>query len=265
MSRGPAARKSGTSNPRVRRWTLGIPSSSRMPWISSASARLLRHRDLDQLAAEVLGLDLARPLVGRGDRLLLAAADVDERHLAVGAEALARAGTCGRRSGRRAARPTRCRPHSTTSSTSSIRPSSMANAAHDGLVLGQRADQPEHARPPAREVDVGLRRVGLGVGVRVEDRADLLAPGLDLVRDPDLVAGVDLKAHRAVELVRRAGSRRSGARRPRRSSRSTRSALRARVGDELVEQIRSLIRTWREASSGRVCHLTHHSRCPLTV
>ena len=40
MSRGPAARKSGTSKPRIRRWTLGIPSSSSMPWISSASARL---------------------------------------------------------------------------------------------------------------------------------------------------------------------------------------------------------------------------------
>src|SRR4051794_26281099 len=39
-SRGPAARKSGTSNPAVRRRTLGTPSSSRMFWISSASAWL---------------------------------------------------------------------------------------------------------------------------------------------------------------------------------------------------------------------------------
>ncbi len=40
MSRGPAARKSGTSKPRLRRWKLGMPSSRRIPWISSASARL---------------------------------------------------------------------------------------------------------------------------------------------------------------------------------------------------------------------------------
>ena len=39
-SRGPAARKSGTSKPAVRRTMLGTPSSSRSPWISSASAWL---------------------------------------------------------------------------------------------------------------------------------------------------------------------------------------------------------------------------------
>ena len=37
MSRGPAARKSGTSKPAVRRNMLGIPSSSSSPWIISAS------------------------------------------------------------------------------------------------------------------------------------------------------------------------------------------------------------------------------------
>ena len=37
-SRGPAARKSGTSKPGLRRSTLGTPSSSSMPWIISASA-----------------------------------------------------------------------------------------------------------------------------------------------------------------------------------------------------------------------------------
>ena len=40
MSRGPAARKSGTSKPAVRRRRLGTPSSSSSPWISSASAWL---------------------------------------------------------------------------------------------------------------------------------------------------------------------------------------------------------------------------------
>src|SRR3954451_7061892 len=40
MSRGPAARKSGTSNPRERRVVLGIPSSSRSPWRNSASGWL---------------------------------------------------------------------------------------------------------------------------------------------------------------------------------------------------------------------------------
>src|SRR6202790_120105 len=39
-SRGPAARKSGTSNPRERRSRLGMPSASRIPSISSASAWL---------------------------------------------------------------------------------------------------------------------------------------------------------------------------------------------------------------------------------
>jgi hypothetical protein len=39
-SRGPAARKSGTSKPALRRRMLGTPSSSKSPWISSASAWL---------------------------------------------------------------------------------------------------------------------------------------------------------------------------------------------------------------------------------
>ena len=79
-SRGPAARKSGTSKPPERRRMLGIPSSSRMPWISSASARLRPDRDPVRLAAGEARLDLAGPLGPLVDRLDLGPAGRAEQH-----------------------------------------------------------------------------------------------------------------------------------------------------------------------------------------
>ena len=162
-----------------------------------------RERDLDRLPAGVLRADLARALVRRGDRLLPVAADVDERHLAVGAEALverelARAGRAGERLDRVGP------PQSTSSSISSTSPSSMRKPRTHRLV-GPASEQisqstPGHQRARLTSVCDGS---GLAVRVRVEDRADLLPAGLDLVGDPDLIGGVDLKPHRARELVRR--------------------------------------------------------------
>ena len=48
MSRGPAARKSGTSKPPERRTSDGTPASSSRPWSSSASGWLLRRGDPDR-------------------------------------------------------------------------------------------------------------------------------------------------------------------------------------------------------------------------
>ena len=154
--------------------------------------------DLDRLAARVLGLHLARPLVRLGDRLLLAAADVDERHLAVRAEALAQrvlasAGRAGERLDR-------------VSSDNELdlrhRGAVDREAADDGLAARERADDPVDARPPGGQVDVGLRGHALGLRVRVVERHRLAAL-LDLRVDPEQVVRVDLEAHRAVEAVAR--------------------------------------------------------------
>ena len=256
MSRGPAARKSGTSKPRLRRSKLGIPSSSRIPWISWASARLAAKRDLHRIAARVLGLHLARPLVRLGDRLLLAAADVDERHLAVRAEALARAGTCERRSGRRAARPPG--RHSTTSSTSSTAAPSIAKPRTTGLAA-RRASRSIQSMPGHQrgQVDVGLRGHALGLRVRVVDRAISSPRSSISVVDPEQVVRVDLEAQRALELVAGRVEVDRAAVDARRRSRSTRSGASARAW-----ATSSVVEVARDASPARgyqrasVCHLT---------
>ena len=70
MSRGPAARKSGTSKPPVRRTSDGTPSSSSRPWMSSASAWWRAPATRTSRPSAYCGLDLARALgglaVGRG-------------------------------------------------------------------------------------------------------------------------------------------------------------------------------------------------------
>ena len=99
MSRGPAARKSGTSKPPERRDMLGMPSSSSSASISSDSGWLFARRDLDEPPFGVLGLDLARlSLALCASRSL--PGHVHQRHLAIRAEALACAGAWRRRTGR---------------------------------------------------------------------------------------------------------------------------------------------------------------------
>ena len=63
MSRGPAARKSGTSKPRDAPLEAGDALLEQDPLDQLGLGQVAREGDLDELAAGVLGLDLARPLV----------------------------------------------------------------------------------------------------------------------------------------------------------------------------------------------------------
>ena len=66
MSRGPAARKSGTSKPALRRSRLGTPSSSSMRLDELGLGLVLGAGDADELALGELRLDLACPAMALG-------------------------------------------------------------------------------------------------------------------------------------------------------------------------------------------------------
>ena len=186
--------------------------------------------DADLVAARVLRLDLAGALVGLGDRLLLVAPHIDERHLAIGAEALAErvlARTAGAGEGSDLGAHGLHRSAENLlhkSSTSSTRPSRIANPRTLGSSGPRAADQIQRIGPVLGQVDVGLGGLGRALRVRVVDRRDLLPAPLDLGHDPELVGGVDRVSKRARLGVAGRGGRGSPRRRPRRPSRSTRSA-----------------------------------------
>src|SRR3954469_50157 len=197
-SRGPAARKSGTSKPAVRRRMLGTPSSIRMFWISSASAWL-----------RPPAMRTSGPRVSSG------------RILRARSWASSRAGS--------SCSPPRCTsgiPQSeqkrSSASCSSPQSGHTSGAAPgsllDGDVLFLHApvgDAPgPHARlarqrhdhvAPVRvvgEVDVGLRRLRRALRMRVVDH-DLVALVVQLVRRQQ-AARVDLAAVRRGAQVLRA-------------------------------------------------------------
>ena len=173
-SRGPAARKSGTSKPRVRRRMLGMPSSSSMPWISSASAWLRPPATRTSSPPVYWRLDLAGALVrvGRAARARRGrrrrAACRSRRRSA------RRASTGARTGGRRAARrPPAQLPGLGRHRARPPRPArrgSRRRGRSGALGVGDRADQVERVGPALGEVDVGLRGIGVALGVRVVDR-----------------------------------------------------------------------------------------------
>src|ERR1700679_2735777 len=70
--------------------------------------------------------------------------------------------------------------------------------AHLGLRGGgEPDDQPLDPGPVRGEVDVGLRWIGRGAGVRVVDGAQLQPVPLDLLDQAQHLASVDLEAQRA--------------------------------------------------------------------
>ena len=80
---------SGTSNPRVRRSIDGHALLEQQALDELGLGLVARARDADERALGVLRLDLARPRVALGDRLVDAGrAGVDQRHPARRAEAL---------------------------------------------------------------------------------------------------------------------------------------------------------------------------------
>ena len=115
--------------------------------------------DADLPAAGVLRLDLSRPLVRLGDRLLFAPTDVDERHLAFGAESLVQRVLAG---APRAAQATAARTSSGDIELDLFTfPSRIRSPRTVGaLGIGQRADQVDRVGPVVGQVDVRLRRIG---------------------------------------------------------------------------------------------------------
>src|SRR3954454_8146128 len=188
-SRGPAARKSGTSKPAVRRRMLGTPSSKRMFWISSASAWL-----------RPPAIRTSGPRVSSG------------RILRARSWASSRAGS--------SCSPPRCtsgmpqseqkRSSASCSSPQSGHTSGTPGSWLDGDVLFLHAPVDDAPGPHARlsrerhdhvapvrvvgEVDVGLRRLRRALRVRVVDH-DLVALVVELVRRQQ-AARVDLVAVR---------------------------------------------------------------------
>ena len=174
MSRGPAARKSGTSKPPERRASDGMPSSSSRPWIISASAWLRAPGDAHQRA---LGVARAGPCARARRARTSAGRRIPGRARAAArslAEALVgRVRRVAHRAHERAghsvtsARPARpCCPRSTTAAG----PARPLDAD----------DQVQRARERGRvgvaepgEVDVGLRRHRVRARVRVVDRAEV--------------------------------------------------------------------------------------------
>src|SRR5207248_3472014 len=71
-------------------------------------------------------------------------------------------------------------------------------------VAGQAEDDPLDPGPVGREVDVRLRRVRGGAGVRVIDRAELAALALDLLDQRQQLTAVALESKRARRGVDRA-------------------------------------------------------------
>src|SRR5215218_9790178 len=160
-SRRPAARKSGTSEPRARRTSDGTPSSSSIPWIISASAWLDAPITRTRSPSLSWGLILrtrrrsSSPSQGSSGSVISPHVQIDLADLAVLDEV----------------------------------------GAHDRVrALGEADDDPLHARPAAGEVHVRLRRVGLRPCVRVVDRTELRAAVLDLVEHSEQRRTVDLEA-----------------------------------------------------------------------
>src|SRR3954451_11931469 len=173
-SRGPAARKSGTSKPALRLRMLGTPSSSRMFWISSASAWLRPP------ATRTSG-----PRVNSG-RILRARSWASSR---AGSSCSPPPCTSGipQSSQKRSAVSSCTRPQAGQTSGSALDGDVLflhlavrdPPAAHARLA-GQRDDHVAPVRV-VRQVDVGLRRLGRALRVRVVDH-DLVPLVVELVR-----------------------------------------------------------------------------------
>ncbi len=204
-----------------------MPSSSRIPWISWASARFFAKATLTSPPPRYSGLHLPRPLVRLGDRLLLGAADVDQRHVAVGAEALGERVLA--RAGRARERPRlvdpvrvrrqRARPPRRSARRSRNARSSGSEPASDAITQ----TTPGHQAARLTSVCDGRGSV---FGCEWKMASSSSPRVVDLVVDPDLVAAVDLEPHRALESIAGRIEASTRSRRGRRSFRSTRSARR---------------------------------------
>src|SRR5215207_5093737 len=195
-SRGPAASMSGTSKPRVRRSIEGMPSSRRIPCTSSASAwwraPATRTRSPSVNCGLILRARSWASLTGSSAPVWPACTRGIPHCVQKRSSGGCAVAHCGQ-----------------TSRSSVIdldldlelldRAVLDAIGAHGGLlaVAGHADDEPLDARPAAREVDVGLRGIGLRAGVRVVDGAHLAAAGLDGLDRAMHLEAVDLEAQRA--------------------------------------------------------------------
>src|SRR4051794_31533732 len=191
-SRGPAARRSGTPTPPLRLVMLGMPSSNRTPWMSSASAWCAARATRTSSPSVYCG----RILRARAWRSGRAASCSPPPAKASGIPQAAQ-----KRSSPSAARP---HPGQTSAASAIDDQLDLGDAAvldpevsDLGLVPGQADDEPLGPGPVRGEVRVRLRRVGVGARVRVVDRADVVAAVLDGGDRPQQDVRLDVEPERA--------------------------------------------------------------------
>src|SRR5688572_10084443 len=180
-SRGPAASMSGTSKPRERRSIDGTPSSSRRPWMSSASAWLRPPTTRTRSPSLYCGLILrarAWASVTGGSSRPVRPANTSGRP---------QSGQKRSGAGCAVAQPGQTSGSAPVSAIP-VEPDLDDPAvvdperAHVRLAVApQPDDDPLHPRPAGGEVDVRLRGIRLRARVRVVDRAERAARVLDVL------------------------------------------------------------------------------------
>src|SRR4051812_16578306 len=185
-SRGPAARKSGTSKPAERRSVEGTPSSSSRPCRNSASVWLRAPAAFTSWPSESCGLIL-RARSWRGVSSASPASRVSG--IPQSGQKRSAAGCSAPHDGQYAG--------SELGDVWSLDP----EGPHHRLVPRQPDDDPGRPRPRLGEGDVGLRGVGLRPRVRVVEAGDLEPLLVDLLERAHDLERVDLEAQRAVRLV----------------------------------------------------------------
>src|SRR3954466_10463271 len=199
-SRGPAASMSGTSNPRERRSIDGTPSSSKRPWISSASAWLRAPATRTRSPSLYWGLILrARAWAAEtgASRSVRPAYVSGMPHCAQNRSS----GGCGVAQLGQTSGP----EGESATVDLDLGHAAVVDPVEPDVGLGRVApyadDQPLHTGPARGEVNVRLRRVGLRAGVRVVDRPQRSAGVLDRLDRPVHLEAVDLEAQRTARRI----------------------------------------------------------------
>src|SRR3954468_11216981 len=195
-SRGPAASMSGTSKPRERRSIDGTPSSSSSPWISSASAWLREPATRTRSPSLYCGLILRARACAADTGMSMSPRPAYVSGMPHCEQKRSSAG-CGVAQLGQTSGPA----GASAMVQLDLRDAAVLDAEAADVGVGRVAphadDEPLDAGPAGGEVDVGLRRIRLGPGVRVVDRAELSPGVLDLLDRAVHLEPVDLEAQRA--------------------------------------------------------------------
>src|ERR1700729_248463 len=200
-SRGPAARKSGTSNPALRRSMLGTPSSSSNPWMNSASDRFFAPTTRTSSPSASWGLILrARRCFSESwlsaSSSSSSASPSGTNGSAQDGQNLSSAANRDPQSGQTSS-PCWARissPGLPVSDHAQLGVVDLAVADLVGLDLGRLTGEPDdHVQGlwVEGEVDVSLRWIRSTASMRVVDRAELEIGVVDLHLNPILLGAVD--------------------------------------------------------------------------